>query len=87
MANDRPEDREPYEREAEKLLGQVIDKYGNLKDLTTLGEAAEGELFALQHLAIGKAAPEIEGQDLDGKKLRLSDYKGKVVLLDFWGSW
>ena len=36
---------------------------------------------------IGKAAPEITGADVDGKPLKLSDYKGKVVLLDFWGDW
>ena len=87
MATARPEDREPYEREAEKLLQQVIDKYADLKHQTTLGKAAEGELFALQHLAVGKAAPEIEGGDLDGRNFRLSDYRGKVVLLDFWGNW
>jgi len=32
-------------------------------------------------------APEIEGTDANGKRFRLSDYKGKVVLLDFWASW
>jgi len=36
---------------------------------------------------IGKPAPEIEGEDLDGKPMRLGDYKGKVVLLDFWAFW
>jgi hypothetical protein len=35
----------------------------------------------------GKPAPEIEGTDLDGKSFKLSDYRGKVVLLDFWGHW
>src|SRR5579864_2523266 len=87
MGNNLPEEREPIEREAEKLFQQVIDKYADLKHTTTLGKEAEGELFALKHLSIGKAAPEIEGEDLDGKKFRLSDYKGKVVLLNFWGSW
>ena len=38
-------------------------------------------------LAIGKVAPDIEGDDLDGKKFKLSDYRGKVVVLDFWGNW
>ncbi len=35
----------------------------------------------------GKPAPEIAGIDADGKKFLLSDYRGKVVLLDFWASW
>jgi hypothetical protein len=87
MTDARPEDREPHERAAEKLLQQVIDRYADLKHGTTLGKAAEGELFALRHLAIGKTAPEIEGEDLDGKKMKVSDFRGKVVLLDFWGSW
>jgi cytochrome oxidase Cu insertion factor (SCO1/SenC/PrrC family) len=34
----------------------------------------------------GKPAPEIAGIDADGKKFFLSDYRGKVVLLDFWAS-
>jgi hypothetical protein len=37
--------------------------------------------------AVGMKAPEIEGEDIDGKKFKLSDYRGKVVLLDFWGNW
>jgi peroxiredoxin len=41
-------------------------------------------LFELRHLAVGKQAPDIEGQDQDGKQFKLSDYRGKVVLLDFW---
>jgi hypothetical protein len=38
-------------------------------------------------IAIGKPAPEISGEDLDGKSFKLSDYRGKVVMLDFWGNW
>ena len=36
------------------------------------GEQAKGELFELRHLAVGKAAPEIEGEDIDGAKFKLS---------------
>jgi hypothetical protein len=35
----------------------------------------------------GMKAREIEGEDIDGKRFKLSDYRGKVVLLDFWGNW
>ena len=38
-------------------------------------------------LNVGDVALEIEGEDLDGTKFKLSDYRGKVVLLDFWGHW
>ena len=38
-------------------------------------------------LEIGKTAPEIEALDLDSKSFKLSDYRGKVVVLDFWGDW
>ena len=37
--------------------------------------------------ALGKEAPDIEGEDSDGKKFKLSDYGGKVVVLDFWAGW
>ena len=32
------------------------------------------------------AAPEIAGVDQDGKEFKLSDYRGKVVMLEFWAS-
>ena len=38
-------------------------------------------------LSVGKVAPEIEAEDIDGVKFKLSDYRGKVVVLDFWGDW
>jgi cytochrome c biogenesis protein CcmG/thiol:disulfide interchange protein DsbE len=37
--------------------------------------------------ASGNLAPDFTLTDLDGRKLTLSDYKGKVVLLDFWATW
>ena len=38
-------------------------------------------------VAEGSLAPEIQGNDLDGASFKLSDYRGKVVMLDFWGDW
>jgi hypothetical protein len=69
--------------EAEKHLNAVIEKYGSKSQK----ERAKGELFEMHNLAIGKTAPEIEGEDVDGKKFKLSDYRGKVVVIDFWGDW
>ena len=36
---------------------------------------------------LGKPAPALSGTDVDGKKVALADYKGKVVLVDFWATW
>jgi hypothetical protein len=55
-----------------------------------LGAKAASELARIQnlpHLNVGKVAPEITGEDIDGNDFKLSDYRGKVVLLDFWGHW
>jgi hypothetical protein len=35
-------------------------------------------------VVVGKQAPNIQGHDADGTALQLNDYRGKVVLLDFW---
>lgn len=43
--------------------------------------------FERERLQIGMVAPDIEGEDLDGVPFKLSDYRGKVVVLDFWGDW
>jgi thiol-disulfide isomerase/thioredoxin len=36
---------------------------------------------------IGCWAPELEATDVDGTKIKLSNYRGKVVLIDFWATW
>lgn len=50
-------------------------------------EEAERQLFRLQHLSVGRDAPDFEAQDVEGNAFKLSDYKGKVTLIDFWGFW
>jgi hypothetical protein len=76
--------------ECERLLEDALAKYadatverGRFSD--TVGARAKTQLFALRNLSVGKVAPDIVGEDQDGKPLKLSDYRGKVVLLDFWG--
>jgi thiol-disulfide isomerase/thioredoxin len=69
--------------EAEKLLEQLLKD----KQLAKLHGSAKDVLFDLQHLAVGKVVPEVEGVDLDDKAMKLSDYRGKVVMLVFWATW
>lgn len=77
---------DPMSKEVEALLTQAAEKYAQvpLDGGETVGQRANVELFEIRHLSVGREAPEIEGVDQDGKPFKLSDYRGKVVLLDFW---
>ena len=58
-------------------------------ELLSSDAANEAELLITRHLAlrIGATAPEIVGTNIDGNEMRLSDFRGKVVVLGFWGDW
>ena len=81
---DKPAEADKAAAEAEKYLAAAAELY---KDDAARKKAAEAELNVLRNIRVGKEAPEIKGPDLDGKEFKLSDYRGKVVLLDFWGHW
>jgi hypothetical protein len=82
-------------KEAESVFEEAAAKYGDVvmytnpktMKTTTIADRVGGELFEIRNLAIGKSVPDIEAEDLDGKSFKLSDYRGKVVVLDFWGNW
>lgn len=75
-------------KDALKQFTVAVEKYPNVRTYKgELSELAGREKFKLEHLTVGGVAPEIVGEDIAGKPMKLSDYKGKVVLLDFWGDW
>jgi alkyl hydroperoxide reductase subunit AhpC len=84
-------DSQALDGEAETLLARVIETYADIpnndknqrREAKTLGDAARADLHEMQRLAIGKPAPDIKGQDLEGRPFRLGDYRGKVVVLNF----
>lgn len=51
------------------------------------GQRAKGKLFRHENLVVGKPVPDFETVDVDGNAFKLSDYKGKVTVIDFWGFW
>ncbi|HEY7152607.1 MAG TPA: TlpA disulfide reductase family protein [Gemmataceae bacterium] len=72
--------------EAEKLYQRVIAEFADVKSGrpgSTLGELAKAE----SKLLIGKTAPDITSENLEGDKVQLKDYRGKVVVLDIWATW
>lgn len=48
---------------------------------------AKGKLFRHENLVVGKPFPDFETVDVDGNAFKLSDYRGKVTVVDFWGFW
>ena len=44
-------------------------------------------LDGLRHTAIGVIAPDFTQNDINGKPVTLSSFRGKYVLIDFWASW
>jgi peroxiredoxin len=79
-----PENAAALAKEAEALFERVTTESG---DVGEVAERAKDELFEIRRLAIGKIAPDITGTDSAGKEFKLSDFCGKVVVLDFWADW
>ncbi|QDU06724.1 Thiol-disulfide oxidoreductase ResA [Gimesia aquarii] len=76
-------------KQAETLLLQVIDNYPDIA--TYRGKTGENAKKLLKGIrgpvAIGKLAPELIGKDIDGASFKLSDERGKVIVLSFSGHW
>jgi thiol-disulfide isomerase/thioredoxin len=76
--------------EAGWLFERAIAEFADLKSPRqgrSLDEIARSGLAELRNLSLRQVAPEIEGTDADDKALRLSDYRGKIVVLTFSGNW
>ena len=70
--------------EEEKFLG--VDTDGTPIP-ETLAKAEADLLRSLRHGTLGGTLPDVTGMQLDGVEERLSDYRGRIVLLDFWATW
>ena len=75
--------------EASHLFEVVATSYADTRDgrANHLGEQARTQLELMCTMSVGNNAPEIDGEDLEGRRMCLSDYRGKVVVLSFWGNW
>ena len=73
-------------KEAEVVFERTIKEFGGKTAPRgdSLSKDARAALYEIRNLCVGKPVPEIAGQDIDGKPFKLSDYKGKVVVVDFW---
>lgn len=73
--------------EDQKVLASWKAKISELAPDSIAAFIAEGDDFERERLQIGMVAPDIEGADTAGERFKLSDYRGRVVVLDFWGDW
>jgi hypothetical protein len=81
---------EGLNKEAVQYFGRVVKDFPEAKDEAgkPLAKEAKNQIDGILHpVVVDRPAPEVEGEDTDGKAFKLSDYRGKVVLLDFWGNW
>jgi peroxiredoxin len=75
-------------KRSEAMFGRAAKEYADVSDfLKILDSKVQAKLWENTNLGIDKPAPEIIGEDIDGRPLKLSDYRGRVVVLLFWGDW
>jgi thiol-disulfide isomerase/thioredoxin len=82
--------RRAYEKQRGKeFVARILDNAKkNEAEATALKKLYKDKFESvLPDLSVGKTAPEVESQDLDGKKVKLSALRGKVVVLDIWATW
>ena len=86
----RSRGRAPFDAEAVAILERVKADFGDVTYVNgtvptadSLATVADRDLADLKTLAVGQAAPEIAGEDVDGRPMALSGFRGRVVLLDF----
>jgi peroxiredoxin len=74
--------------EAQKVLGSIAGSAENINPkLRRSAKMQLGRIESLKKLKIGMPAIEFEAEKFGGGRIKLKDFKGKVVLLDFWATW
>jgi len=88
---DASADRDSAAASKTKALECFQQLYADYEDVTIQGfklsDSVAKMFFEMTSLQVGCEAPEIEGKDADGVNFKLSDYRGKYVIVIFWGGW
>lgn len=65
---------------------QLVYRRNGKEHKTAITLANRSDVMA-KNSPFGKPLPDLIGKDINGKDVRLSDFRGKVVLLDYWATW
>jgi len=68
-------------------LYQIENAFYEIKEFAEDGSWIDFIKSPLPIAALGRPAPDMELTDMEGNEFKLSDYRGKLLLLDFWPSW
>ena len=66
---------------------ELLERAATEDPASEWGERAEQTAYSLRYLSVGSLAQDFEGTTFEGETFRLSDHRGKVVVLDFFGFW
>ena len=78
---EKTEQENPFRTSIFREIATIHEEQGNAKLAKTYFLKADSRLEM-----IGKSAPNFSATDIDGSPISLKDYRGKVVLLDFWAT-
>ena len=84
---------EDRQSEAEELFNSFLKDFDGKHNHQAIGIEQQYRAEAQRHLdelrshALGLPAPEIDGVDIYDKPMKLSDFRGRVVLMSFWATW
>lgn len=80
--NKAPVDSDEFRKAKSEIL-KVLERV----EIDDLASSVKTRIKMRENFSLGMSPPDIVGVDLDGVEFSLSDYKGKVLFIDFWGDW
>jgi len=75
---------------ADQLMKQLNTDFSGTQFVTEMNQRAEKRKAAQQiqsSLVVGATFPDFNVKDANGQPLSIANYKGKVLLIDFWATW